>query len=55
MRRYEDVGGCLGDEPNDPALYRREARPITEPPTRAELAADDRDDWPRARYSDGAL
>lgn len=42
-RRYEDVEGCLGDQPNDPALYRWEAYPTVDAPTEAECAQDERD------------
>ena len=41
--RYEDVEGCLGDYPNDPQLYRREADPLEKRPTRAETDADERE------------
>jgi hypothetical protein len=52
--RYEDVDGCLGDSPNDPALYRREAHPRDDRPTRAEVAADEAELRDMRRYSDGA-
>lgn len=54
--RYEDVSGPLGDSPNDPALYRNEAYPVEDRPTRQETDADARDlrDWPPT-YSGGGL
>jgi hypothetical protein len=53
--RYEDVSGPLGDYPNDPALYRREADPVVDRPTLAEAQQDEAElrSWPRAQYSDG--
>jgi hypothetical protein len=55
--RYEDVEGCLGDYPNDPALYRREAAPLVDRPTLAEAQQDEHElrSWPRAQYSDGGI
>lgn len=55
--RYEDVEGPLGDSPNDPNLYRREADPIVDRPTLAEAQQDEAElrSWPRAQYSDGGL
>ena len=54
-RRYEDVSGPLGDDPQDRELFRREAYPAEERPTKAECDADAAElrDWPRAQYSDG--
>jgi hypothetical protein len=52
--RYEDVEGPGGDDPRDKSLFIREAHPIEDRPTRADLAADEHD-WPRARYSDGGV
>jgi hypothetical protein len=54
--RYEDVSGPLGDDPDDPALYRWEAYPVEDHPTKAEA---DRDEWElrsmRTGYADGGL
>lgn len=46
MKLYEDVLGPLGDDPQDPELYRREAHPVEERPTKAEAEADlEQLDW----------
>jgi len=54
--RYEDVEGPLGDDPRDVALYRVEADPLDDRPTKAET---DRDEWElrsmRSGYADGGI
>jgi hypothetical protein len=53
--RYEDVEPPGGDDPRDPNLFIREAYPVVERPTRAELDADEDRGWPRGNYSDGGV
>jgi hypothetical protein len=54
--RYEDVSGPLGDDPRDPELWRREAYPVVDKPTKRDTDADEADlwDWPPT-YSGGGL
>jgi hypothetical protein len=51
--RYEDVSGPIGDDPQDRELWRREAYPVEERPTRAECDQDERELLRFARYDDG--
>jgi hypothetical protein len=55
--RYEDVEGCLGDDPRDRSLFVREADPVVDRPTLAEAQQDEAElrSWPRAQYSDGGI
>lgn len=50
--RYEDVSGPLGDDPNDPALYRNEPDWLDDRPTKADADADERELLRFARYDD---
>lgn len=52
-RRYEDVEGPGGDDPRDSSLYRREAYPAVEKPTRRDTDEDERDLRGFGSYADG--